>query len=182
MDEWEKHNEKIRTLFFSTIHEMHKIRIANHTSTWESWNMLCKLYERQGELHAQSLVDHMHALKFPKGQHDPCLTLDQLDLLIADHASTSSVLTDSEKKNIVLHLLSSSWHENIRSILMNTESMCQLAVQLNPSGISTPPTCLLTPSVTSRVTTPRSMAQPTHPLVRCLLRPLAISAIIADIR
>jgi hypothetical protein len=135
MDEWEKHNEKIRTLFFSTIHETHKIRIANHTSARESWNMLCKLYEHQGELHAQSLVDHMHVLKCPEGQRDPCPTLDQLDLLIADHASAGSVLTDSEKKNIVLHLLPSSWHENIRSILTNTESMRQLAVQLNPSGI-----------------------------------------------
>jgi hypothetical protein len=54
MDKWEKHNEKIGTLFFSTIHETHKIRITNHTSARESWNMLCKLYEHQRELHAVS--------------------------------------------------------------------------------------------------------------------------------
>ncbi|KAJ7318710.1 hypothetical protein DFH08DRAFT_1036016, partial [Mycena albidolilacea] len=87
MDEWEKHNEKIRTLFFATIHETHKIRIANHTSARESWNMLCKMYEHQGELHTQSLVDRMHALKCPEGDRDPRPTLDQLDLLIANHAS-----------------------------------------------------------------------------------------------
>ncbi|KAJ7305475.1 hypothetical protein DFH08DRAFT_626758, partial [Mycena albidolilacea] len=90
MDEWEKHNEKIRTLFFSTIHETHKIRIANHTSARESRNMLCKLYEHQGELHAQSLVDRMHALKCP--EH---LTLNQLDLLIADHASAANAASYS---------------------------------------------------------------------------------------
>ena len=43
MDEWEKHNEKIHTLFFSTIHEMHKIRIANHTSADGSTSNLWKL-------------------------------------------------------------------------------------------------------------------------------------------
>ncbi|KAF7334226.1 Transcription factor [Mycena sanguinolenta] len=135
LDEWEKNNEKIRTILFQSIHETHKVRIADHTSALESWNMLCKLYQHQGELHAQSLVDRMHLLKCPETERDPRPTLDQLDLLIADHASAGGILDDSTKKNIVLHLLPSSWRENVRTILANAESMRQLALQLNPTGV-----------------------------------------------
>jgi hypothetical protein len=110
----------------------------------------------------------MHALKCPKGQRDPHPTLDQLDLLIADHDSTGGVLTDSEKKNI---LLPSSWRENIRSILANTESMRQLALQLNPSGIPPLYTAnILVDTIRNLARDElRSMARPTHPLVRHLL-------------
>ncbi|KAJ7312297.1 hypothetical protein DFH08DRAFT_717723 [Mycena albidolilacea] len=52
LDEWEQNNEKIFTLFFATIHQTCIIRIANHSFTRESW----KMYEHQGELHAQSLA------------------------------------------------------------------------------------------------------------------------------
>ncbi|KAF7335231.1 Transcription factor [Mycena sanguinolenta] len=135
LDEWEINNEKIRTIFFQSIHETHQIRIANHTSARESWNMLCKLYEHQGELHARSIVDRMHELKCPESDRDPRPTLDQLDLLIAEHASVGGILTDSEKKSIVLHLLPNTWRENIRTILANAESMRQLALQLNPTGV-----------------------------------------------
>jgi hypothetical protein len=140
LDEWEQNNEKICTLFFATIHQMHKIRIANHSSTRESWNELCKMYEHQGELHTQSLVDRMHQLKCPESEHDPHLTLDELDLLIADHASAGGTLADSEKKNIVLHLLPSSWRDNIWTILANSKSIHQLSMQINPSGALTPHT------------------------------------------
>ncbi|KAF7377535.1 Transcription factor [Mycena sanguinolenta] len=135
LDEWEMNNEKIRTVLFQSIHETHQIRIANHTSARESWNTLCKLYEHQGELHAQSLVDRMHQLKCPESERDPRPTLDQLDILIAEHASVGGTLSDSEKKSIVLHLLPNSWRENVRTILTNAESMRQLALQLNPTGV-----------------------------------------------
>jgi hypothetical protein len=92
------------------------------------------MYEHQGELPAQSLVDRMHQLKCPESEHDPHPTLDELDLLIADHASAGGTLADSEKKNIVLHLLPSSWRNNIRTILANSESIRQLPMQINPSG------------------------------------------------
>ncbi|KAF8194380.1 hypothetical protein K438DRAFT_1430854, partial [Mycena galopus ATCC 62051] len=87
LNEWEQNNEKIHTLFFATIHQTHKIRIANHLSARESWNELCKRYEHQGELHAQSLVDRMHQLKRPESERNPHPTLNELNLLIADHAS-----------------------------------------------------------------------------------------------
>ncbi|KAF7374244.1 Transcription factor [Mycena sanguinolenta] len=135
LDEWEINNEKIRTILFQSIHETHQIRIANHTSARESWNTLCKLYEHQGELHARSIVDQMHQLKCPENECDPRATLDQLDLLITEHASVGGTLSDSEKKTIVLHLLPNTWRENIRTILANAESMRQLALQLNPTGV-----------------------------------------------
>ncbi|KAF8182400.1 hypothetical protein K438DRAFT_1467452, partial [Mycena galopus ATCC 62051] len=50
LDEWEKNNIKIRTLFFATSYQTRKIRIANHLSARESWNELCKMDEHQGEL------------------------------------------------------------------------------------------------------------------------------------
>ncbi|KAJ7318676.1 hypothetical protein DFH08DRAFT_627001, partial [Mycena albidolilacea] len=100
LDEWEQNNEKICTLFFATIHQTHKIRITNHSSARESWNELCKMYEHHGELHAQSLIDHAHQLKCPESEYDLCSTLDELDLLIADHTSADGTLTDSENKNI----------------------------------------------------------------------------------
>jgi hypothetical protein len=76
----------------------------------------------------------MHQLKCPESEHDPHPTLNELDLLIADHASAGGTLADSEKKNIVLHLLPSSWRNNIWTILANTESIRQFSIQINPSG------------------------------------------------
>ncbi|KAF7376711.1 Transcription factor [Mycena sanguinolenta] len=112
MDEWEQINEKIRTILFGTIHETHKIRIANHTTARESWLALCKLTSAT-----------------------PVQTLDQLDTLIAQHASVGGTLTDPEKKSIVLHLLPNSWRENVRTIFANAESMSQFAMQINPAGV-----------------------------------------------
>jgi hypothetical protein len=76
LDEWEQNNEKICTLFFATIYQMHKIRIANHSSACESWNELCKMYKHEGgaactvpcRLHAPTQVPRERTRPTPDSQ------------------------------------------------------------------------------------------------------------------
>ncbi|KAF7326533.1 Transcription factor [Mycena venus] len=91
------------------------------------------LYENQGDLYAQAFVDRMHQLKCDENERDPRPKLDELDRLIADYARAGGTLADTEKKNIVLHLMPQSWAQNVRNILSNAETARQMALVMNPS-------------------------------------------------
>jgi hypothetical protein len=94
IDEWKVWNASVKTLLYQTLHDSHKVKIANINNAATAWATLEKMYQGQGQLTQFEISTKMSTLRSEDGQ-DPRNIISELERLHQEHTNAGGKMEDS---------------------------------------------------------------------------------------